>query len=534
MNKPNSILRIFFCYLILNFLVIFFNLFYCEFDIEIIKNFFENSFFSLILIIPCVFIRKDRYKVAYSLLSFVFFSITVLIESVYYLIFQVFLSASSIFVIMDSNLNESYEFIKFYLGFEELVMILITLTYCVYAYKYLKNNHPSFKSITLKQKYIHFTILVASVFYLKVSNNIIFNFPYLFLKSSYEYYTTSKDFEANFKNNNGLFKNVKLSSGVDNNVYVLVIGESTVRSHMQLYGYKRMTTPRLAKISNQLLIYNDVISPNTLTIESITKMLTLANYESLDNNTSGSILQLANAAGFKTIWLSNQRPIGVFESLITKIALSSSEVQFITTAYGQHNRTLDQELIPKFNEYLDQEINKPLFVVIHLMGTHFKYENRYPDSLKNKFNSALNKSLSEKEKINNEYDRAVLNTDYVISEIISSVQQKASNSAVLYLSDHGEELDNLKFRGHNESFATKSMFEIPFFVWQSQENKKNNPLFFDNDRKYMSDDLFHTLADFLQINSDEVDSTRSIFSTSFKNRKRLVLDFQNYDSIFRN
>jgi heptose-I-phosphate ethanolaminephosphotransferase len=168
------------------------------------------------------------------------------------------------------------------------------------------------------------------------------------------------------------------------------------------------------------------------------------------------------------------------------------------------------------------------------MGTHFKYENRYPDSLKNKFNSALNKSLSEKEKINNKYDRAVLNTDYVISEIISSVQQKASNSAVLYLSDHGEELDNLKFRGHNESFATKSMFEIPFFVWQSQENKKNNPLFFDNDRKYMSDDLFHTLADFLQINSDEVDSTRSIFSRSFKNRKRLVLDFQNYDSIFRN
>jgi hypothetical protein len=50
----------------------------------------------------------------------------------------------------------------------------------------------------------------------------------------------------------------------------------------------------------------------------------------------------------------------------------------------------------------------------------------------------------------------------------------------------------------------------------------------------MSDDLFHTLADFLHINSDEVDSTRSIFSTSFKNRKRLVLDFQNYDSIFRN
>ena len=112
MNKPNSILRIFYCYLILNFLVIFFNLFYCEFDIEIIKNFFENSFFSLILIIPCVLIRKDRYRVAYSLLSFVFFSITVLIESVYYLIFQVFLelkTTNSFFLLLATGVTSSYK-----------------------------------------------------------------------------------------------------------------------------------------------------------------------------------------------------------------------------------------------------------------------------------------------------------------------------------------------------------------------------------------------------------------------------------------
>ena len=303
---------------------------------------------------------------------------------------------------------------------------------------------------------------------------------------------------------------------------------------MQLYGYGRSTNPLLSDISNELLVYNDVISPHVLTIESITKMLTLSNYESEYKQTSGSILQLANAAGYGTFWLSNQRPIGIFESLITKIALSAKQTKFLSTAHGQHNRTLDQVLLPELNEVLKIETAYPKFIVLHLMGAHFKYVNRFPDSLNTAFKtSCTNDDVNKRQIIKDQYDRAVLNNDYVISEVINSVKKYAKHSAVLYVSDHGEELDNLERWGHNEDFATKSMYDIPLFLWRSLEYKKSNPLFFDANRPYMTDDLFHSLAELLKINANQVDSTRSIFSKHFQMRKRVILQTQDYDVKFK-
>ena len=153
-------------------------------------------------------------------------------------------------------------------------------------------------------------------------------------------------------------------------------------------------------------------------------MLTLSNYESDYNQTSGSIIQLANAAGYDTFWLSNQRPIGVFESLITKIALSAKQTKFLSTAHGQHNRILDQVLIPELNQVLKSETADPKFIILHLMGTHFKYVNRYPDSLNKAFEtSSTNADVNKRQMIKNQYDRAVLNNDYVISEVIKSVKK---------------------------------------------------------------------------------------------------------------
>jgi heptose-I-phosphate ethanolaminephosphotransferase len=104
---------------------------------------------------------------------------------------------------------------------------------------------------------------------------------------------------------------------------------------------------------------------------------------------------------------------------------------------------------------------------------------------------------------------------------------------VLYLSDHGEELfQDADFSGHNEDVATKSMYDIPFFLWQSDIYKKDKSLTFHANRKYMADDFFHTMAHVLQISSTMVDTTRSIFSKSFKIRPRLVLTGQDYDTLF--
>ena len=76
------------------------------------------------------------------------------------------------------------------------------------------------------------------------------------------------------------------------------------------------------------------------------------------------------------------------------------------------------------------------------------------------------------------------------------------------------------------------MFDIPFFLWQSQKFKESNKLYFVEDRKYMIDDLFHSFADLLDISAKEVERSRSIFSNDFRNRKRIIKDTINYDVFF--
>ena len=49
----------------------------------------------------------------------------------------------------------------------------------------------------------------------------------------------------------------------------------------------------------------------------------------------------------------------------------------------------------------------------------------------------------------------------------------------------------------------------------------------------MTDDLFHSLADLMGIQSDRVNYKRSIFSNIFEERKRIVLDSIDYDTAFK-
>ena len=43
--------------------------------------------------------------------------------------------------------------------------------------------------------------------------------------------------------------------------YVIIIGEAMTRTHMSLYGYPRLTTPRLDVLRDQLVVMEDVVAP---------------------------------------------------------------------------------------------------------------------------------------------------------------------------------------------------------------------------------------------------------------------------------
>ena len=123
--------------------------------------------------------------------------------------------------------------------------------------------------------------------------------------------------------------------------------------------------------------------------------------------------------------------------------------------------------------------------------------------------------------------------DFVISQIIQKTKALNQKSFVLYFSDHGEELfKDYNMAGHNEDISTKDMYDVPFFLWQSDLFKQDKQLTNAVDRPYMLDDLFHSLADLLEISAQEVDFERSVFSSKFKNRKRIILEDLEYDTYF--
>jgi heptose-I-phosphate ethanolaminephosphotransferase len=206
----------------------------------------------------------------------------------------------------------------------------------------------------------------------------------------------------------------------------------------------------------------------------------------------------------------------------------------LTTTIAGKSKVLDGELFNEFDNTLMELRSKKNVIFLHMMGTHHHYENRYPKAF-NKFKDEPISNFNSKESTKkiNSYDNAILYNDFLIAEAIKKVKALNTKSFVLFFSDHGEEMFNdLDMAGHNEDIYSKNMFDVPFILWESSKYKQEKSIDFVPDRKYMIDDLIYSVADLLDIETQEVDLSRSIFSTNFKERKRIIKDTINYDTYF--
>ena len=506
-----------------------------ELNWSLVCNFTESVLFGILIVLVISFLKKSTFKRISNYILFLFFTFCTYTETVYFLIYKTYFSPSTIFVFFDSNPQEVSEFLAFYSTKPIIFLTLITLLVSVWCLRQLYLLSSQFFTES-KNTIIYSLIFIGIILgFLRLSKLIDYNFPYLFARSYILYQKESKELDVYKKNKNGNFESVAVKPSSAQQVYVLVLGESTTKSHLGVYDYARPTTPLLSAQKDDLLLFQDVISPNTYSVASVTKLLTLANYEYPKATGQGSIIQLANAADFETFWLSNQRPLGPYESLITKLSFSSNHTKFITTVNAGNSKTLDADLLSDLDAVLNQSQSNKIFILLHLIGTHHNYEDRYPPSF-NVFNGMVNSNFRSDaiaEKINH-YDNAVLYNDFVLNAVIDRLKTLNANSFMLFLSDHGEELyTDLNIAGHNEDTPTKSMYEIPFILWQSKKYKEYRTIDTDVNKPYMSDDLFHGLADLMGIQCNQVDYQRSIFSDRFKERPRIILDSIDYDTAFR-
>ena len=263
--------------------------------------------------------------------------------------------------------------------------------------------------------------------------------------------------------------------------FVLVIGESESRDHMHAYGYQRETTPWLDQAVSQPgnILFTHAYSNHTHTVPTLTYALTEKNqYNAVPLEKAYSIIEVAKAAGYRTYWISNQVKYGAYDTPIAAIASSADQEIWINgnSGYTTWTNYNDGELANKLRQ-IKFDSQKNNLVVIHLMGSHTDYQERYPKK-QEKFSVK-----DKKTRRINSYDNTVFYTDTVLHQIYDIMRARDEFQGMVYCSDHGEDMQH----SHEVTKFTWSMARIPFVVFLSQNYCQRNPATFQNLVKHKED-----------------------------------------------
>lgn len=245
-------------------------------------------------------------------------------------------------------------------------------------------------------------------------------------------------------------------------VVVLVIGESARKANFQLYGYERDTNPLLSKQAG-LKVYQ-ATSCATYTTAGTKAILEPKNtdelYELLPN--------YAFRTGVDVSWRTSnwgEPPIHIDEYIPN---------EELGEQYPGENIYHDGILLKGLRERIESSKKNKVLIVLHTSTSHGpKYADKYPKEFEVFKPVARNVEEGQEDvgKLINAYDNTILYTDFLLDSIINILRAMTDrNSAMIFISDHGESLGENKVFMHGlpMKLAPKVQYEIPFLVWTSE------------------------------------------------------------------
>lgn len=461
----------------------------------------------------------------------------------YFFIYQQEFSQSVIFIMFESNVSEAGEYMTQYFAWW---MVLAFLAHTAFAYFLWTRVRPV--HLPRAQALIAATAIVLAVIgyplikqtahtgslaegFDKFETRIEPAVPWQMAVAYHRYLGTLAGMQDMLDSASKIppLKNFTDSMANQPATLVLVIGESTNRQRMSLYGYPRETTPELDKLKDQLAVFDNVITPRPYTIEALQQVLTFADEENPDLYlTTPSLVSMMKQAGYKTFWITNQQTMTKRNTMLTTFSEQADEQAYLNNNRNQNAAQYDGDVIEPFNKALADAAPRKL-IVVHLLGTHMSYQYRYPPTF-NKFTDRKGVPdgvRDDQVPTYNSYDNAVLYNDFVVSSLIKDYAKTDPNGFLLYLSDHGEDVfDSAGHNtlGRNENKPTAPMYTIPFMAWASPKWRETHDWSFAADlgRPYSSSQLIHTWADLAGLSFDELDRGKSLVSDSFKPRPLMI------------
>lgn len=336
------------------------------------------------------------------------------------------------------------------------------------------------------------------------------------------YHTTSSDFT---------YGAVSTHPVDEKEIYVLVVGETSRADNWQLMGYPRPTNPKLSQ-RKDIIACPKVLTESNTTHKSVPMLLSWLSADNFKDSiyTTKGIIAAFKEAGYTTAYFSNQARNHAF---IDFFAEEADKTIFLKDDYKNH---YDTELIDLMRKFVSESNNNKLFIILHTYGSHFNYVDRYPASASHfkPDNSALAEAKNRMQLIN-AYDNTVIQTDLLLDNVIDVLSGKECPAAMLYVSDHGEDIfDDKRERFlHASPVPTYYQIHVPMVLWMSStfnekypENLKYAKINRDKDIS-SSKTFFNTILKIAGIHTKYLNYKNALTDSTFQPAQRFYINDYN-------
>lgn len=446
------------------------------------------------------------YKKKLLVFIFDFFKLCLLLMPIlhiaYYALFHHPVTTNTVMVVFQTNMAEALEYLHSVNAVIYIVFFVICSAFLFLCHKEMTAlQNIALQFIGKKDQYVAVCLLPILMYYALIS--LAPRTRYLSTPIAVNDYFTSV---AKYKEIHGkIVGNLQVKGSYKSSkphTTIMVIGESATRDYMSAFtNMSDNTTPWLASQKDIILIKNAYAGAWN-TVPALERALTEANfYNKAEFNSSISIIDIAKKAGYKTYWFSKQGKVGVYDTPITLIAETADYSRW------DANNPYDESLLEDLKNINPNENN---FVVLHLMGSHIDYNNRYPINYQRWTDPDTVGRLAD-------YKNSLLYTDTVLKQIFEYGKAHLNMEAMVYFSDHGT--DPNRSRDPDESRFIG--LRVPLFVYLSPEYKNNNAItaanIKNNKDKFFSNDLIYNLmCGILNIKSNHYQEDESLTSSKYK------------------
>ena len=480
------------------------------------------------------------------------FLVIPLVEWIYYCMTWHCLSPASLMAIYLTNWHESIEFIRAMIGFPTVTAIFFATGF--FLRLIYKSQAKFLQKIDLNTE----KISAAAISLIFSFATLIYYIPQTSMANLWQ---TVTDYAAQnqmySKNRAERLADLKIDAAQTlpaklNGTIIFVIGESASRTYMHAYNpdfpfdntpwldsklenvpatknlpddakinpdYKISpeNTPDLTPTEGKFIVFKNIYASWTQTVPVLQRALTeQSQYNDKEFFDSVSIVDVARKAGFKTYWFSNQGRYGEFDSAITLVAKTADVSDWTDDTFDFSE--LEDEILLKFFDKVDP--NEKNFVVLHLMGSHIYYNSRYPRNFKKWLTSDGTRMMLAAPS----YANSILYTDFVLSRIFDYAKANLNLQAMIYFSDHGEDLEI----SHNPDVFRFEMLRVPMFMYFSPAYEEIFPekvFTLENRRaEYFTNDMFYdTFCGIINSPSNRYDAAQDFSAAEYKfNRENLT------------